>query len=226
MEEGLLEAIGFRPKPEVLARRLRIKPDSRVCDEFAAVLAEARRVARPKAAYRIGYIEDRSADSVQISGFCFTSRVLSVNLEPVQRVFFYLVTCGQELEQWSKGMPDVLYQYWADCIKEAALRSAARTLQEHLKEKYSLPRTSAIGPGTLQDFHISQQRLLFDAMGGLHERIGVQLSDTFLMMPIKSISGIRFPSEKRFESCQLCPRENCIGRRAPYDENLYRERFA
>lgn len=226
MEEGLLDSIRFRPGAEVLARRLRIKPDSRVYTEFEALLAEARRIARPKAAYRVGYIEERGPDSVLINGQRFSSRVLSVNLQPVERVFFYLATCGEELEDWSKNMPDVLYQYWADCIKEAALRSAARTLQEYLREKFDLPRTSAIGPGTLQDFHISQQQKLFDAMSGLHQSAGVKLTESYLMIPIKSISGIRFPSEKRFESCHLCPRENCIGRRAPYDENLYAERFA
>ena len=49
------------------------------------------------------------------------------------------------------------------------------------------------------------------------------LTDTFLMVPIKSVSGIFFPTEVSFESCQLCPRENCIGRRAPYDPALVKK---
>lgn len=36
------------------------------------------------------------------------------------------------------------------------------------------------------------------------------------MVPVKSVSGIFFPTEIKFESCQLCPREVCISRRAPY----------
>ena len=53
--------------------------------------------------------------------------------------------------------------------------------------------------------------------------IGVTLSESFLMIPIKSVSGILFPKEIRFESCQLCPREKCAGRRAPYEESLWQE---
>ena len=83
-----------------------------------------------------------------------------------------------------------------------------------------------MGPGSLEEWPITQQRLLFDAMDGLDRQIGVKLTDSFLMVPVKSISGIRFPSKNRFESCQLCPRKNCIGRRAPYDQDLYEKRFA
>ena len=50
--------------------------------------------------------------------------------------------------------------------------------------------------------------------------IGVNLTDSFLMIPRKSISGIYFPTEIKFYSCQLCPRERCIGRKAPYDSKL------
>jgi len=226
MEYGVLDLIGFRLNIAFLAKHLHIHPDSRLYSEFARIVAEARAVAKPKAAFRIGYIEGKEHDSVLINGIRFTSRVLRVNLEPVHRVFFYLATCGEELEAWSKGMPDMLYQYWADAIRESALRSASRALVDYLKGQYQLPRTSAMGPGSLEDWPITQQRLLFDAMDGLDRQIGVKLTDSFLMVPVKSISGIRFPSENRFESCQLCSRKNCIGRRALYDQDLYEKRFA
>jgi hypothetical protein len=41
------------------------------------------------------------------------------------------------------------------------------------------------------------------------------------MLPNKSVSGIRFPTEIAFESCQLCRRENCSSRRAAFDKNMY-----
>jgi hypothetical protein len=40
------------------------------------------------------------------------------------------------------------------------------------------------------------------------------------MVPRKSISGILFPSEEGFQSCQLCERASCPGRRAPFDVSL------
>ena len=44
-----------------------------------------------------------------------------------------------------------------------------------------------------------------------------------LMLPRKSVSGIYFPSEVSFFSCQLCPRDRCDGRKAPYDETLAKQ---
>jgi hypothetical protein len=54
----------------------------------------------------------------------------------------------------------------------------------------------------------------------------VTLTDSFLMVPTKSVSGIVFPTEVSFESCRLCPRSDCPGRRAKYDPNLWEQRYA
>jgi len=43
------------------------------------------------------------------------------------------------------------------------------------------------------------------------------------MIPTKSVSGIYFQTEVRWENCQLCPMENCIGRRAPYSPELKKQ---
>jgi hypothetical protein len=226
MENGILDQIGFRPNLELLAKKLRLKPGSRYLPELEKLVKEARAVARPKAAFRVGYIENKNHQTVQINGITFNSRVLRVNLEEAHRVFIYLATCGVELEEWSKSVTDLLQQYWADTIKEQALRSASRALDRYLKEQFQLSKTSAMAPGSLEAWPITEQRQLFDLMGGLDREIGVQLTDSYLMLPIKTISGVRFPTENRFESCQLCPRENCPGRRSPYDRDLYEKRFA
>jgi hypothetical protein len=87
----------------------------------------------------------------------------------------------------------------------------------------------APGSGAADVWPITQQRALFSLFGGrekVAELIGVRLTDTCLMLPIKSVSGIFFQTDTTFETCQLCPRDACIGRRAPYDQGLvlkYRE---
>jgi hypothetical protein len=39
------------------------------------------------------------------------------------------------------------------------------------------------------------------------------------------VSGILFPTEETFASCQLCPREDCPNRRAPYDAELFERKY-
>jgi hypothetical protein len=45
------------------------------------------------------------------------------------------------------------------------------------------------------------------------------------MVPTKSVSGILFPTEDGYANCQLCPRQACPNRRAPYDEMLYSRKY-
>ena len=75
----------------------------------------------------------------------------------------------------------------------------------------------------MDDWPITQQKELFSLFGDVEELIGVTLTESCLMVPLKSSSGIYFPTEVTFETCQLCPREVCESRRAPYDRALARE---
>jgi hypothetical protein len=109
---------------------------------------------------------------------------------------------------------------------EAALRSAWDAVEKRLVHRYQLGRTAVMNPGSLANWPLEEQRLLFRLLGDPHEAIGVQLTDSFLMVPIKSVSGLRFPTEMHYENCQLCPRDPCPGRRAPYDSDLYDRRYS
>ncbi|MBL7126991.1 MAG: hypothetical protein ISS58_07330 [Dehalococcoidales bacterium] len=84
----------------------------------------------------------------------------------------------------------------------------------------------APGSGAADVWPITQQKELFSIFGNVEDLIGVRLTDKYLMIPIKSVSGIFFQTKTTFITCQLCPREACIGRRAEYDLGLvgkYRE---
>ena len=45
------------------------------------------------------------------------------------------------------------------------------------------------------------------------------------MNPVKSTSGFWFPSEVKFENCQLCPRKDCPNRKASFDKKLYQSYY-
>ncbi|HNT77677.1 MAG TPA: vitamin B12 dependent-methionine synthase activation domain-containing protein [Anaerolineae bacterium] len=222
----ILDSIPFVPDLPALQTRLRIREGSRHVAELARLAAEAETVARPKALYKLAFIEAKAEDAVVIEGVRFTSRVLRVNLDVAHRVFAYIITCGRELDDWAQAFDDIVHRFWADAIKEMALRTAIQALTQHLNDCYSLGRTAMMSPGSLADWPIQEQRPLFALLGDTRAAIGVALTDSFLMIPDKSVSGIRFPTEESFESCQLCPRETCPGRRAPYDSTLFERKYA
>lgn len=187
------------------------------------VLAEAAPLFAPRAVYSVCYVEERDPDGLLIGGHRFRSLVLRKNLDSVGRVFPFVVTLGGALEQRAAQSEDLLEKYYLDVIGNIALVEARKHLQRAIAGRYALGGVSFMSPGSLPDWPIEEQIPLFSLIGRVEEAIGVRLNESLLMIPRKSVSGILFPTEKSFYSCQLCPRERCEGRRAAYSEALARE---
>ncbi len=225
MDFSILDSLPFQIDLEQLKTTLRIKEGSGMGEKVEALAREAQAVGRPKACYGVAYIESKGDDELDIEGVKFTSRVLRVNLDKAFRIFPYVSTCGLELEEWSKSVAGIVEQYWAETIKEMTVRSTLRHLNDYLTERFQPGKMSRMSPGSLPDWPLSEQKPLFTVLGAGPATIGVQLRDSFLMVPIKTVSGIFFPTEERFESCMLCERGKCPGRRAPYDPELYDRKY-
>ncbi len=221
----VLDQIPFQVDQGALCERLHVDVDSDQATELGALLDQARALARPKGMYRIAFITQKEELGVEIEGVKFTSRVLRVNLDSVQRVFPYIATCGTELDAWAHTLDDVLHQYWAEAIKLMAVGAAIKAVNDDMDDRYRPGHTSAMNPGSLLDWPLREQRPLFTLLGDPHAAIGVQLTPSMLMVPNKSTSGIRFATEADFASCQLCPREDCPNRRSPYDPGLYERKY-
>jgi len=216
-------------EPDKVLKFMRIRDGNQQAERMVQELVEvACSIAKPKVVYKVSYVDDKDGDTVTIDGVRFTSRVLRINLDQAERVFPYIATCGTELEEIAVPSSDVMKSFCFEEIKIMVLESAITYFSNHLTEHYALGKMSRMSPGSgsLESWPIAQQKGLFSLFGDVEELIGVRLAKSCVMFPLKSVSGICFPTEITFESCQLCPREKCIGRRTPYDPELakkYRE---
>jgi len=222
----VLDDIAFSVDRQRLFGRLGVDPGDDLGAELEALASEAERIGRPRLVYRGAAVEERDEARTVIDGVSFASRVLAVNLGPVGRVFPYVLTCGPELQAWSEALTDPLAGFWAETIKEMSLVSATTRLLEHVEQTYHVGPSSIMNPGSLPDWPLAQQAPLFRLLGDVTGAVGVTLSESFVMFPTKSVSGILFPSDGEFASCQLCPREECPNRRKPYDPGLFESRYA
>ena len=221
----LFKDIVYKPDIDELTKRLRITNDEHRT-ELRTLATAAQHIARPKAMVRLAFIGARTEDMISVEDVTFTSRVMAVNLTDINRVFAYSATAGTEIAAWGRSITDLLHRFWADMIQEQALFAAIQALRGHVVDQYQIKNLSAMNPGSLEDWPMQQQRPLFNLLGDTKEAIGVQLLDSYLMRPTKSVSGILFETEKEYFNCQLCPRPDCPNRRAPYDGDLYAQKYA
>jgi hypothetical protein len=215
----VLSLAGIELDPESTARKLRVSDKElaqRLIDSAKAAIA-------PVVAFRISYLDEKQDGSVVVDGVSFSSRVLRRNLDGVGRVFPFVLTLGKAIEDTIGSTEDMLEKYLLDEIGNIALREARGRFEKHLRSTFALEKLSCMAPGSLEDWPIEQQQALFRLLSGVESAIGVSLSSSCLMLSRKSISGIYFPSEVSFFSCQLCPRERCDARKARYDKDKARE---
>lgn len=198
-----------------IAAGLGLDPARKAFAGLEELVTLAQGLIHPRGCYHVAFVEARGERSVELSGIVFHSRILSGNLGGVDKVFPYIVTVGPDLERTAAAQGDLVKQYYLEEIANIALEQAAVWLAGYLESRYGVTGLAGISPGSLEDWPITEQDKLFSIFGDPERLVGVRLTESMLMVPRKSISGIFFPSEEGFVACQLCGRERCSARKAP-----------
>lgn len=215
--------IPFAFNTKQLFEYLRIKPGTDRAKVFEDLVNEVLKVGKPKALYKASFIDKTGEDTITIDGVTFTSLALRKNLDSIERVFPYVATCGTEIDDIEVGQGDLQKKMWISFLKGNLLQTSMHFLGEHLAKQYRISNLSSMNPGSgdASVWPFEQQRELFKICGEVEKLIGVRLTKSLVLVPDMSVAGIFFPTEVDFQSCQLCHRENCHFRRAPFDRELW-----
>lgn len=176
---------------------------------------EILRASSPRSVY--GHFElSVENDGVTLGGTFLSSKTLAAHLKGCQEAFLVAFTLGpgvdaliRRFELTEMALVPVL-QACAAVYTEEQADKAQEDLEDYGKQKglYLRPRYS---PG-YGDFPLSAQRFLFDALQ-VSKKIGITLTDTYLMLPMKSITGVvglsPDPSLCHVGKCMSCSAENC-----------------
>jgi hypothetical protein len=215
----VLDPIPVSLPVELVVKRLRL---ARRGGETLAreLLAEAAPLLRPRAVFREAFIEAKGEAEVVVEGWTFRSLILRKNLDKAEKLYPFVLTVGGGLEERAAAAGDILHQYDLETLADLAIESAAEHLSDLIGRRFGLENLSGMSPGSLEDWPITEQTPLFDLLGDVAKAVGVRLTESLLMVPRKSVSGVLFAAEETFVSCRLCPRDKCQGRRAAYDEDF------
>jgi hypothetical protein len=132
----------------------------------------------------------------------------------------FVTTAGNSFDSWIKGKAsggDVLAEYLCSSIGSVIADKVADLIQEEINN-LALGKgkgiTNRYSPGYCS-WNIREQKGIFDLLPA--DKIGVTLTPSFLMKPIKSISGIIGIGPEKIPGpymCELCNMTNCLVKRA------------
>lgn len=146
-------------------------------------------------------------------------KIIERQLHGSEAYALFIATAGVPYETYQqrlKDAGDMVCVYIADALGSVITEKCADQMEQHLQEsidKLGWHHTNRFSPGYC-GWHVSQQQLLFPLFDG--HTCGVRLTDSSLMLPIKSVSGLigLGTDVRRLEyTCGLCNFEKCYKRR-------------
>ena len=186
-----------------------------------SLIKETTDIARPRFIYNIFSIEKNNGIFLQNTNLTLMGRDIARHLEKSEKCAVLCATLGSEIEMkinyYSKIelLKSVILDACASTLIEALCDNAENLIKEEA-EKNGFFITSRYSPG-YGDFDISIQKDLLNLIEA-PKRIGVTVTDSFIMLPRKSVSAvIGFQSEKtkkEIDKCSTCNlKENCSFRK-------------
>jgi cobalamin-dependent methionine synthase I len=146
-------------------------------------------------------------------------KIIERQLKGAEAYAFFICTAGVEYEAYQERLKkegDMVRVFIADALGSVIAEKAADQMELALQEnidKLGWHHTNRFSPGYC-GWHVSQQQLLFPLFKG--ETCGVKLTESSLMLPIKSVSGIigLGPNVRYLDyTCDLCDFKQCYKRK-------------
>ena len=187
-------------------------------DLISGVIRRTPALCKIQTGYRLLNIT-KSAGSkkiTHINGIQFhTQQIVTSQLKNADQAILFLCSIGPGMELWSKqfaGEDDPTMSYFVDTVASVIVEAAVDVLHDHLSQymkSQGLNVTNRYSPGYC-DWSVEEQKKLFSFLP--KGFCGVSLTDSALMIPIKSISGIIGVGknvEYKQYLCDTCGKKDC-----------------
>lgn len=190
-------------------------------DDMDKHLEECKRLIKPAALYTYTKIEKVSKDGILIEDNKFLkSTKLAEQLSCSKEIAPYIITIGPDLEKRVTSIaPDRILDSWIlDNLGTYTLRTFGEHVQERIRKEKGW-KISRFNPGSTPTWGLEEQQKIFSIFSkeAVQEKIGVDLTDTFMMIPRKSVSGVMGQAISDYHNCVEC-RLTCEYRQMPYKE--------
>ncbi|MCK4273625.1 MAG: hypothetical protein KAW90_01940 [Dehalococcoidales bacterium] len=212
-KRGILNRIGYSND---------YQPSARISSLVDDYIENYHDLIAPSYSYRIRNIESVDGGRIDIgNSLVLKSKKLARLLERCEMVAVFALTIGNYLEDLVAYLADnglVLQATVLDAIGSGTAENLAIEVENKIRIDTGiegLVTSWRFSPGYC-DWEVGQQELIFRALEG--DTPGIRLTDSMLMIPRKSVSGIigiGLPGNEieNYNPCNTCLKKDCPGRR-------------
>ena len=184
-------------------------PDEVTQQETAVIIDKVREIVRPEFCFFV----------IQELPDFDMGKIILQQLKGAEAYALFIATSGRDFEAFQQQLKedgDMVRVFIADALGSVIAEKCADEMEKNLQlsiEKLGWKHTNRFSPGYC-GWHVSEQQKLFPLFDG--NTCGVTLTESSLMLPIKSVSGIIGVGQKvrRLDyTCGLCNFEKCYKRR-------------
>ena len=219
MSVQILEDIPVQYDLARLSKELQLERLRGRIDEVDQLIEDSYELLDPKALYIYLQVQEISGFTVRLeTGDIVNGAILTDKIKCTQTISPYVVTIGSRLEEMSSQLSNTnLLKAWLlDGIGNHALTIVLDYVQKIVEEKLKGTVSNFNpGSGSGEFFGVDQQKVIFRILSP-EDKIGVRLTQDYLMIPRKSVSGIFASTEEKYIACQHCPRKKCDSRKVPF----------
>jgi Vitamin B12 dependent methionine synthase, activation domain len=161
-------------------------------------------------------LQSKTSLEINIPGMTFhTGKIIGKMLRHSEAYTLFLVTAGPEPENLARKLLEegnYLEGYIADLVASVLVESVADSIQKQIRSQakdLGMQITNRYSPGYCA-WDVSEQQKLFSLFPEMC--CGISLSESSLMNPVKSASGIIGMGsrvEYREYTCEICSMKNC-----------------
>jgi hypothetical protein len=186
-------------------------------------IAGLEKTIRPKVLYTTRNIEKIEGGTLTLEGGVkLKSAKISKTLGKCDRITFFLATIGEQVDdviETSLSEKKLSDAYIYDAIGSAAVEATVEEFQNKMDstiKKKNQRTTLRFSPGYC-DWKISEQKQVFSVLE--NDLINVDLSESYLMAPRKSVSGVfgigsrDLVDKDETNPCRICGMHTCVARR-------------
>jgi hypothetical protein len=157
-------------------------------------------------------VEDVKTENIVLN----VGKIIAYALHEAESFAIFTATAGSRFDKWLKKIEqedDIVKAYLANTLGSVLVEAAVSLLMRKLEAESAaagLNISNNYSPGYCDWLLVEQKKLLSVFSDG---RTGITLTDSCLMLPIKSVSGIVGIGKnvkKRPYGCAVCKMKNCI----------------